>query len=150
VLQISFVSIVGDNVKQLAAEKAIPMQRLAKQAGVTRSSIYKVIADEMDPSPEWIEKIAKVLGVTASQLVATPESDPLWRVFQEHATAHLGEGKMISFRATYYDVERLRLIAERKRIGKLKPFSESATIRSLIKKAADDLDIVVPILKPPK
>lgn len=57
-----------DNIKVLAAEQGITIKRLAEKAGIGENSIYRW--KKTNPSTKSLEKVAKVLNVEVSDLLA--------------------------------------------------------------------------------
>lgn len=57
-----------DNIKALAAEQGITIKRLAEKAGIGENSIYRW--KKSNPSTKSLEKVAKVLNVEVSDLLA--------------------------------------------------------------------------------
>lgn len=57
-----------DNIKALAAEQGITIKRLAEKAGIGENSIYRW--KKTNPSTKSLEKVAKVLNVEVSDLLA--------------------------------------------------------------------------------
>lgn len=62
-------SIVAQFVKLLKkrmAETGISKSALARDAGVGRPYLYRVLDGEQEPSMSWAEKVGKVLGITVT------------------------------------------------------------------------------------
>lgn len=57
-----------DNIKALTAEQGITIKRLAEKAGIGENSIYRW--KKTNPSTKSLEKVAKVLNVEVSDLLA--------------------------------------------------------------------------------
>jgi DNA-binding phage protein len=54
-----FVRLVEKRIK----ETGISITELARQAGVGRPYLHRVLSGEQDPSLEWAEKVARPLGL---------------------------------------------------------------------------------------
>lgn len=57
-----------DNIKTIAAERGMTIKRLAEKAGIGENSIYRW--KRTNPSTKSLEKVAKVLNVEVSDLLA--------------------------------------------------------------------------------
>ncbi|MDZ5713497.1 MULTISPECIES: helix-turn-helix domain-containing protein [Jeotgalibacillus] len=67
--------MIGDRVKALRKEKKMSLTELAEQAGVAKSYISSLERNlQKNPSIQFLEKIAPVLGVTVNSLL-DPDSD---------------------------------------------------------------------------
>ncbi|AJD90447.1 transcriptional regulator [Jeotgalibacillus malaysiensis] len=67
--------MIGDRVKALRKEKKMSLTELADQAGVAKSYISSLERNlQKNPSIQFLEKIAPVLGVTVNSLL-DPDSD---------------------------------------------------------------------------
>ncbi|MBM7580415.1 helix-turn-helix domain-containing protein [Jeotgalibacillus terrae] len=67
--------MIGDRVKSLRKEKKMSLTELADQAGVAKSYISSLERNlQKNPSIQFLEKIAPVLGVTVNSLL-DPDSD---------------------------------------------------------------------------
>ncbi|PPA68982.1 helix-turn-helix domain-containing protein [Jeotgalibacillus proteolyticus] len=62
--------MIGDRVKTLRKEKKMSLSELAEQAGVAKSYISSLERNlQQNPSIQFLEKIAPVLGVTVNSLL---------------------------------------------------------------------------------
>ncbi|WP_404408240.1 helix-turn-helix domain-containing protein [Jeotgalibacillus malaysiensis] len=69
--------MIGDRVKALRKEKKMSLTELADQAGVAKSYISSLERNlQQNPSIQFLEKIAPVLGVTVNSLL-DPDSDEI-------------------------------------------------------------------------
>ncbi|TFE01309.1 MULTISPECIES: helix-turn-helix domain-containing protein [Jeotgalibacillus] len=67
--------MIGDRVKALRKEKKMSLTELADQAGVAKSYISSLERNlQKNPSIQFLEKIAPVLGVSVNSLL-DPDSD---------------------------------------------------------------------------
>ncbi|TFD98119.1 helix-turn-helix domain-containing protein [Jeotgalibacillus salarius] len=67
--------MIGDRVKSLRKEKKMSLTELADQAGVAKSYISSLERNlQKNPSIQFLEKIAPVLGVTVNSLL-DPDND---------------------------------------------------------------------------
>jgi len=55
-------------IRHLAAERGLSLNKLADFAGVGRRYLYQVLAGESDPTLGWIIKVAEALDVELTQL----------------------------------------------------------------------------------
>ena len=62
------VAHIGDRLKTLREEKYLSQRELAKAADVSPTTIFKLEANQAEPQPRTIRKLAKALGVDPSQL----------------------------------------------------------------------------------
>ena len=62
--------MIGDRVKDLRKEKKISLSELAEKAGVAKSYVSSLERNlQQNPSIQFLEKIAPVLGVTVNSLL---------------------------------------------------------------------------------
>jgi transcriptional regulator with XRE-family HTH domain len=62
------VAHIGDRLKTLREEKYLSQRELGKAADVSPTTIFKLEANQAEPQPRTIRKLAKALGVDPSQL----------------------------------------------------------------------------------
>lgn len=62
-----------DNVKRLCKLCGITQKELAAKIGISETSLNVSLKSDSNPSIKTMEKIAVGLGVSVSQLLATPE-----------------------------------------------------------------------------
>ncbi|KIL48159.1 helix-turn-helix domain-containing protein [Jeotgalibacillus soli] len=68
--------MIGDRVKSLRKEKKMSLSELAERAGVAKSYLSSLERDlQQNPSIQFLEKIAPVLGVTVNSLL-DPDNSP--------------------------------------------------------------------------
>jgi transcriptional regulator with XRE-family HTH domain len=65
---------IGQKIKELRTEKKLSQTKLGDAIGVDKSQISKYETGENVPPLERIEKIAKVLGVTVSDIADPSDS----------------------------------------------------------------------------
>ena len=66
--------VVAENIRTLAAAKAMSLNALADFAGVSRAQLYSVLAETAAPTTDWLAKVALVLEVEPSRLLAAPST----------------------------------------------------------------------------
>jgi transcriptional regulator with XRE-family HTH domain len=60
---------VSENIRRIRQEKGISQDRLSKDADLALNTVVKIENDEStNPTVETLEKIAKALGVTVTEL----------------------------------------------------------------------------------
>lgn len=64
---------LGRNLRNLRAERGLSQEKLALEAGIDRSYVSLLETEKYAASIDVIEKLAMVLKVDASQLLAVPE-----------------------------------------------------------------------------
>ena len=64
-------TVLGKNVRKLRVERGWSQEELADHCGLHRTYIGSIERAERNVSIDNIERLAKALGVTASQLLAT-------------------------------------------------------------------------------
>ena len=70
---------VYENVKKIATQRGLSLQKVAEEAGLAINSIYDW--RKIDPSISKVQKVAKVLNVSLSELVddtTDSETDLSW------------------------------------------------------------------------
>ena len=68
---------VGENIKRIRKSKKLSMERLAAEAGVSRSMLGQIERGEANPSVALLGKLAKVLKVPAETLLANDDFQSL-------------------------------------------------------------------------
>ena len=68
---------VGENIKRIRKTKKLSMERLAEQAGVSRSMLGQIERGEANPSVAIVGKLAAALKVPAEQLLHNDSFEPL-------------------------------------------------------------------------
>ena len=69
---------VGENIKRIRKSKKLSMERLAAEAGVSRSMLGQIERGEANPSVGLLGKLASALKVPAEVLLETTTSSPCW------------------------------------------------------------------------
>ncbi|MFD2445084.1 helix-turn-helix domain-containing protein [Bacillus sp. CGMCC 1.16607] len=65
--------MIGERVKQLRLEKRMSLSEVAEQAGVAKSYLSSLERNlQTNPSIQFLEKIAAVLGVSVDNLIHDP------------------------------------------------------------------------------
>lgn len=68
--------MIGDRVKTLRNEKKMSLSELAEQAGVAKSYVSSLERNlQQNPSIQFLEKIAPVLGVSVNSLLNPDEQE---------------------------------------------------------------------------
>ncbi len=62
------VVYIGDRLKRLRNERNLSQRELAKAAGLSPATIFKLENDLAEPHPSTIRKLAKALEVAPSEL----------------------------------------------------------------------------------
>jgi transcriptional regulator with XRE-family HTH domain len=76
--------VVGANLRRLRSKRGLSLERLARQAGVSRAMLSQIELGQSAPTITTLWKIARALGVTFSALIAhRDETAP--RVLSAHA-----------------------------------------------------------------
>ncbi len=68
-------TVVARNIRALAEARGTTLNSLADFAGVSRAQLYSVLAGDAAPTTDWLAKIAAVLEVEPSKLLA-PATTP--------------------------------------------------------------------------
>jgi transcriptional regulator with XRE-family HTH domain len=69
---LDFAPIVGDNLRQLRAQRGLSLERLAKASGVSRAMLGQIELHQSTPTINVLWKIARALGVPFSALMSQP------------------------------------------------------------------------------
>lgn len=69
--------LVAWNMRRLRVAKGISQERLAHDAGVDRTYVSRLERKAENPSIGVLDKIAGVLGVHVSELLAEPDGDEM-------------------------------------------------------------------------
>jgi transcriptional regulator with XRE-family HTH domain len=62
------VVYIGDRLKVLREEKYLSQRELAKAANMSPTTVFKLEANQAEPQPRTIRRLAEALGVDPSQL----------------------------------------------------------------------------------
>lgn len=82
----SFLPRVGANLRRLRVSRGLSLERLARQAGVSRGMLGQIELGQSAPTISLLWKVARALGVTFSALVS-PGPSPV--VLRERAAKRL-------------------------------------------------------------
>jgi transcriptional regulator with XRE-family HTH domain len=95
---------VGENIKRIRKSKKLSMERLAEQAGVSRSMLGQIERGEANPSVAILGKLASTLKVPAEVLLENDDFQPL-RLARELETrpVRLDGGKAVLRPSFPYD-----------------------------------------------
>jgi lambda repressor-like predicted transcriptional regulator len=63
--------VVAENIRAFARIRGISLNSLADFAQVSRSQLHAVLATAAAPTTDWLAKIAEVLEVEPSELLAS-------------------------------------------------------------------------------
>jgi len=76
--------LIGDRVKKLMKAKGLKQQELGDLiGGVSHQSIHNLVCGNVRKAPRYVDKLAKVLGVTVDYLMLG-EMAPYQQIDQEH------------------------------------------------------------------
>jgi transcriptional regulator with XRE-family HTH domain len=137
----------SERIKRIAWSRGISLFRLAALADVGSAQLYRVVRGESTPSKAWLEKVAKALGVSPSDLVGTEvlPLDESTRVATLRATMQNTTDKrdtMLRVRMNDTDVARLEALAKHYEIP------VSAVVRLLARERVASLSL--PVVDAPK
>ena len=60
---------IGDRLRKLRDEKFLSQRELARAAGISPTTVFKLEANQAEPHPRTIRKLAEALGVEPGKLV---------------------------------------------------------------------------------
>jgi DNA-binding phage protein len=60
------------NLHRIAFEKGIPLESVARSAGISLDDLLAICSGEFDPDLDVITRIAQALGIRLSELLADP------------------------------------------------------------------------------
>lgn len=81
---------MGANIRALAGQRQMSLNRLADFAAVNRPHLLRVVSGKADATVGWLVKVANALGVEIHVLLLPVEAEP--------AKAGSGSGKKAPFR----------------------------------------------------
>ncbi|QDL92937.1 helix-turn-helix transcriptional regulator [Paroceanicella profunda] len=81
---------LGERVRELRRERNWTLEQAAKQAGLARSTLSKIENEQMSPTFDAVQKLARGLGISVPQLFTPSRSD---RVLARRALTPAGQGK---------------------------------------------------------
>ncbi|WP_046174483.1 helix-turn-helix domain-containing protein [Domibacillus indicus] len=68
---------IGERIRKLRVEQKLSLTELASRASVAKSYLSSVERDlQMNPSIQFLTKIASVLNVSVESLIAEPQKSP--------------------------------------------------------------------------
>jgi transcriptional regulator with XRE-family HTH domain len=67
-------STIASNLKRYRAQQGVAQEKLALMAGVDRTMVSKIERELTNPSIETLLKLANVLGITVSALLAEDQT----------------------------------------------------------------------------
>ena len=95
---------VGENIKRIRKSKKRSMERLAAEAGVSRSMLGQIERGEANPSYSILGKMAAALKEPAEVLLENDDFEPLLEVRElENKPARLDGGKVLLRPSLPYD-----------------------------------------------
>ena len=63
----------SDRIRYYAAKRGMTLQQLAEEANVSRSHLYRILNDSIQPRFPTLAKLATALGITLAQLLEEGE-----------------------------------------------------------------------------
>jgi len=93
---------VGENIKRIRKGKKLSMERLAEQAGVSRSMLGQIERGEANPSVAILGKLASALKVPAEVLLENDDFQSL-AMFHEEKQERVAGGKVVLRQNYPYD-----------------------------------------------
>lgn len=63
---------IAVRIRELAKRRGLPLSRLADDAGISRATIWAVLAGRVAATSDTLAKLAAVLGVDPGDLVRAP------------------------------------------------------------------------------
>ena len=66
---LQIVAYIGDRLRELRDEKFLSQRELAKAAGLSPTTVFKLEANQAEPHPRTIRKLAQALDIDPSILV---------------------------------------------------------------------------------
>ena len=95
---------VGENIKRSRKSKKLSMERLAAEAGVSRSMLGQIERGEANPSVAILGKLASALKVPAEVLLENDDFEPLLEMRElDNTPARLDGGKVLLRPSAPYD-----------------------------------------------
>ena len=94
---------VGENIKRIRKSKKLSMERLAAEAGVSRSMLGQIERGEANPSVGLLGKLAGALKVPAEVLLENDDFEPLLLLRElDNKAARLDGGKALLRQETFF------------------------------------------------
>jgi transcriptional regulator with XRE-family HTH domain len=93
---------LGERVRSLRQERNWTLEQAAQQAGLARSTLSKIENEQMSPTFDAVQKLARGLGISVPQLFTAPKSN---RVLARRAITRAQDG--LSHPTTTYEHEML-------------------------------------------
>ncbi|MGL4690282.1 MAG: helix-turn-helix domain-containing protein [Leuconostoc mesenteroides] len=81
--------------KEIAKDRGISMESLAKQVGISKSGIYQW--DKHEPKPSTVKKVATVLNVSTDYLLGRSENTNSFSSPDVDEASGLGQSIMMAF-----------------------------------------------------
>lgn len=81
---------LGERVRALRKARNWTLEQAAKQAGLARSTLSKIENEQMSPTFDAVQKLAKGLDISVPQLFTAPSSD---KAMARRTITRRGEGK---------------------------------------------------------
>ena len=95
---------VGENIKRIRKGKKLSMERLAAEAGVSRSMLGQIERGEANPSVGLLGKLASALKVPAEELLENDDFQPLLELRElDNKPVRLDGGKVLLRPSEPYD-----------------------------------------------
>ncbi|MEL6679318.1 MAG: XRE family transcriptional regulator [Pseudomonadota bacterium] len=88
---------LGERVRALRKARNWTLEQASREAGLARSTLSKIENEQMSPTFDAVQKLAKGLDISIPQLFKPPSGD---RVLARRAVTRMGEGKALTT-ATY-------------------------------------------------
>lgn len=114
---------LGERVRALRQERSWTLEQAAKQAGLARSTLSKIENEQMSPTFDAVQKLARGLGISVPQLFTPPQSD---RVMARRAITRAGAGQPHPTTTYEHDI-----LAAELRQKKMLPYRARVRARSM-------------------
>lgn len=82
---------LGERVRELRRERNWTLEQAAKHAGLARSTLSKIENEQMSPTFDAVQKLARGLGISVPQLFTPSRGE---RVLARRAVTPAGRGKL--------------------------------------------------------
>jgi transcriptional regulator with XRE-family HTH domain len=102
---------LGERVRQIRQARNWTLEEAARRAGLARSTLSKIENEQMSPTFDAVQKLARGLGIDVPQLFTPSSSD---RVSGRRAVTRMGEGR--AHPTATYEHEMLATDLARKRM----------------------------------
>jgi transcriptional regulator with XRE-family HTH domain len=128
---------LADRVKKLRDERGWSQTDLAKKADVSAAFLSRLMTGEREMTFEYVEKIARALGKSPSELVAGTEHERIAAKWVEYDKFDVAERGRISA-LQELDVARREIEALKERVAKLAEAEQAAKELPLVKRSLDE------------